>query len=77
MTKKLDLERTTDYERIGINISKENQIKKQKTENQCQNASSGNKKSLARNGNLILTETSPTVNYELGKPFTKKSDPKN
>ena len=31
-------------------------IKKQKTENQCQNAASKNKKPLARNVNLILTK---------------------
>ena len=37
-------------------ISKKNQIKetKRKTENQCQNAASQNRKPTARNANLIL-----------------------
>ena len=51
-----------------------NQAKKifKKTENQGQNTAC-KKKPLARNGNLVQTKTM----NGLGKPFGKKSDPKN
>ena len=40
----------------------DNNKKKQKTN--VQNFSSGNKKPLARNANLILTKTRPRMNHE-------------
>ena len=58
-----------DYEWIGKTIFKKSDQKtKNKTENQCQNAASENKKPVVGNVNLILTKTRPRMNYEwIGK----------
>ena len=57
---------------------KKSDKKTKETENQCQNAASGNKKPLARNANSILTKNRPRMNYDwIGKTIFKKSDPKN